>query len=341
MSISFGCGRTLIVRHIFGLCLLLWLFTGLVIGLGKPGLAIDLDDDTEDAGSAYQQLVRSLEKEYPERDSVQQGYLAVSSRLEEFIKSNPTSPELAQAHALCAEVLLIGGDRGRATGHWQTMAEKSGDPEGQAWGLYLLATDHYLREESVRAQGFYSRLVDEFPRSQWAEKARAPLRYLALLASRDMPAFELVVKRGGKKAKLNLSNLAGKVTLVHFWRSDTAKHGEFIETLGRNPDSSLEQAIKKYPVLRGKVMIFGVNLDTDRKSYEEARDRWNIPWAQVHDGKGFATPFAKTLGIPRVPHWLVLGPGGKIWYLGADIDKFYAYASEALKRHRIALEKKK
>jgi len=341
MSISFGCGRTLGVRHIFGLCLLLWLFTGLVIGLGRPGVAVGSEDDAEDAGGAYERLARSLEKEYPDRDSVQQGYLAVAARLEEFIKSNPASPELAKVRSLCAEVLLIGGDRGRAIGHWQVMAEDRRDPEGQARGLYLLATDYYLREESARARELYSRLVDGFPRSEWTEKARIPLRYLALLASRDMPAFELVVKRGGKKAKLNLSNLAGKVTLVHFWRSDTAKHGEFIETLGRNPDSSLEQAIKKYPVLRGKVMIFGVNLDTDRKSYEEARDRWNIPWAQVHDGKGFATPFAKTLGIPRVPHWLVLGPGGKIWYLGADIDKFYAYASEALKRHRIALEKKK
>jgi len=341
MSISFGCGITLGVRHIFGLCLLLWLFTGLVIGLGRPGVAVGSEDDAEDAGGAYERLARSLEKEYPDRDSVQQGYLAVAARLEEFIKSNPASPELAKVRSLCAEVLLIGGDRGRAIGHWQVMAEDRRDPEGQARGLYLLATDYYLREESARARELYSRLVDGFPRSEWTEKARIPLRYLALLASRDMPAFELVVKRGGKKAKLNLSNLAGKVTLVHFWRSDTAKHGEFIETLGRNPDSSLEQAIKKYPVLRGKVMIFGVNLDTDRKSYEEARDRWNIPWAQVHDGKGFATPFAKTLGIPRVPHWLVLGPGGKIWYLGADIDKFYAYASEALKRHRIALEKKK
>lgn len=341
MSISFGCGRTLGVRHIFGLCLLLWLFTGLVIGLGRPGVAVGSEDDAEDAGGAYERLARSLEKEYPDRDSVQQGYLAVAARLEEFIKSNPASPELAKVRSLCAEVLLIGGDRGRAIGHWQVMAEDRRDPEGQARGLYLLATDYYLREESARARELYSRLVDGFPRSEWTEKARIPLRYLELLASRDMPAFELVVKRGGKKAKLNLSNLAGKVTLVHFWRSDTAKHGEFIETLGRNPDSSLEQAIKKYPVLRGKVMIFGVNLDTDRKSYEEARDRWNIPWAQVHDGKGFATPFAKTLGIPRVPHWLVLGPGGKIWYLGADIDKFYAYASEALKRHRIALEKKK
>ncbi|MEE3053199.1 MAG: thioredoxin-like domain-containing protein [Planctomycetota bacterium] len=313
----------------------------MVIGLGRPGVAVGSEDDAEDAGGAYERLARSLEKEYPDRDSVQQGYLAVAARLEEFIKSNPASPELAKVRSLCAEVLLIGGDRGRAIGHWQVMAEDRRDPEGQARGLYLLATDYYLREESARARELYSRLVDGFPRSEWTEKARIPLRYLELLASRDMPAFELVVKRGGKKAKLNLSNLAGKVTLVHFWRSDTAKHGEFIETLGRNPDSSLEQAIKKYPVLRGKVMIFGVNLDTDRKSYEEARDRWNIPWAQVHDGKGFATPFAKTLGIPRVPHWLVLGPGGKIWYLGADIDKFYAYASEALKRHRIALEKKK
>ena len=323
------------------MCLFLWLFTGSVIGLGRPGFAVGPEDDAEDAGGAYERLVRSLQKEYPDRDSVQQGYLVVSARLEEFIKSNPPSLELAQARSLCAEVLLIGGDRGRAIGHWRAMAEDRGDPEAQAWGLYLLATDYYLREESIRALEFYSRLVDDFPRSEWAEKARTPLQYLALLSSRDMPAFEIVVKKSGKKAKLNLTNLAGKVTLVHFWRSDTAKHGEFIETLGRNPDSSLEQAIKEYPVLRGKVMIFGVNLDTDRKSYETARDRWNIPWAQVHDSKGFATPLAKTLGIPRVPHWLVLGPGGKIWYLGADIDKFYAYASEALKLHRIALEKKK
>ena len=311
----------------------------LFIGLAGGVYVAGAEDSTDPESGPFDVLVRSLEKEYPDRDSVQQSYRDVSGRLEEFIRTNPTSKKLADAHELCAEVLLLGEDRAGAVKHWTAMSGNLGDPEGQARGLFLLATDCFLREEPGKAQGYFARLVSGFPRSDWAQRAKSSLRYLALQTSRTMPPFEIVVKRGGKKTKLNRSNLAGKVTLVHFWRSDTAKHGEFVETLGRNPDSSLEQAIKKYPVLRGKVMIFGVNLDTDRKSYEKARDRWKIPWAQVHDGKGFATPFAKTLGIPRAPHWLVLGPGGRIWYLGADIDKFYAYASEALKRHRIALEK--
>ena len=221
------------------------------------------------------------------------------------------------------------------------MSVNSEDPEGQARGLYLLAADCFLRDETDKAQRHFSRLTGVFPRSAWATRSKSSMRYLAIQTSRSMPAFEVTVKRGGKKAKLNSTNLAGKVTLVHFWRSDTANHGAFIETLGRNPDSSLEQAVKEYPVLRGKVVIFGVNLDTERKIFETARDRWKIPWAQVHDGKGFETPLARALGIPRSPHWLVLGPAGRVWYLGADLDKFYAYASEALKRHRIALEKKK
>ena len=341
MSISFDFYQVVTVRHIFGVVLWLWLFLAIIIGLQASGLAAGGEDVTEAEGGSYAQLVASLEKEYPDRDSIQQSYQAVAERLREFIQSNSASPKLAQARSLCAEVLMLGGDRSGAIFQWKAMAADSSNPVGQAQGLYLLASDSFLRDESDRAREYFARLVDGFPSSDWAAKAKGPLRYLALLTSRDMPAFEVVVRKGGKKAKLNLINLAGKVTLVHFWRSDTAKHGQFIETLGRNPESSLEQAVRKYPVLKGKVMIFGVNLDTDKGAFETARDRWRIPWAQLHDGKGFSSPLVKTLGIPRAPHWLVLGPRGRIWYLGADLDKFYAYASEALKRHRVALEKKK
>lgn len=340
MSISFDLPQVLYVRHIFGRAHGLWLLVAVIIGLQTPVLVALAEDDAADAGSAYVRLVDALEKEYPDRDSIQQAYRVVSERLKKFIQLNPAASELAEARSLCAEVLIIGGDRSGAIFQWKAMAADSKDPDGQARGLYLLATDYFLREEGDRAEEYFSRLVDGFPGTDWAKKAKDPLRYLALLSSRDMPAFEVVVKKGGKRAKLNLINLAGKVTLVHFWRSDTAKHGEFIETLGRNPESSLEQAIRKYPVLKGRVVIFGVNLDTDKASFEAARERWKIPWAQLHDGKGFSSPLVKTLGIPRAPHWLVLGPRGRIWYLGPDLDKFYAYASEALKRHRIALEKK-
>ena len=341
MSISFDFSKVAGVRHIFGVLLRLWLFPAIIIGLQAAGMAAGAEDATEAEGGSYAQLVESLEKEYPDRDSIQQGYRTVAERLREFIQSNSSSSKLAQARSLCAEVLIIGGDRSGAIFQWKAMAEDSRDPVGQGQGLYLLASDSFLRDESDRAREYFARLVDGFPRSDWAAKSKGPLRYLALLTSRNMPAFEVVVRKDGKKAKLNLINLAGKVTLVHFWRSDTAKHGQFIETLGRNPESSLEQAVRKYPVLKGRVVIFGVNLDTDKDAFEAARDRWKIPWAQLHDGKGFSSPLVKTLGIPRAPHWLVLGPRGKIWYLGSDLDKFYAYASEALKRHRIALEKKK
>ena len=341
MSISFGHQCSSPVRHIFGQRLLLCHLALLIIGLPGRAGAEDDADATAPSADAFELLVGSLQKQYPDRDSVQQSYREVAARLEEFIKANQASEKLAEARSLCAEVLLIGGDRAGAVRHWTSMSVNADDPEGQARGLYLLAADCFLRDETEKAQRHFSRLTGVFPKSDWAVRAKSSMRYLALKESRNMPAFEVTVKRGGKKAKLNLSNLAGKVTLVHFWRSDTANHGAFIETLGRNPDSSLEQAIKKYPVLRGKVVIFGVNLDKEKKLFEEARERWNIPWAQVHDGKGFETPFAKTLGIPRSPHWLVLGPAGRVWYLGPDLNKFYSYASEALKRHRIALEKKK
>lgn len=341
MSISFGHHRTSPVRHILGLRLLLCHLLVLIIGLRGGAGAADGEDGAAPVAEAFERLVAKLQEQYPDRDSVQQSYRDVEALLGEFIQANPASKKLAEARALCAEVLLLGGDRVGAVKHWTLMSVNSEDPEGQARGLYLLAADCFLRDETDKAQRHFSRLTGVFPRSAWATRSKSSMRYLAIQTSRSMPAFEVTVKRGGKKAKLNPTNLAGKVTLVHFWRSDTANHGAFIETLGRNPDSSLEQAFKEYPVLRGKVVIFGVNLDTERKIFEAARDRWKIPWPQVHDGKGFETPLARTLGIPRSPHWLVLGPAGRVWYLGADLDKFYAYASEALKRHRIALEKKK
>ena len=135
MSISFAFVQVAAVRHIFGVLLGLWLFPVIIIGLQASGMAAGREEVTGVEGGSYAQLVESLEKEYPDRDSIQQSYRAVAERLREFIQSNSASPKLAQARSLCAEVLIIGGDRSGAIFQWKAMAEDSGDPAGQAQGL--------------------------------------------------------------------------------------------------------------------------------------------------------------------------------------------------------------
>ena len=90
MSISFDFVQVAAVRHIFGVLLGLWLFPVIIIGLQASGMAAGREDVTGAEGGSYAQLVESLEKEYPDRDSIQQGYRVVAERLREFIQTNFT-----------------------------------------------------------------------------------------------------------------------------------------------------------------------------------------------------------------------------------------------------------
>jgi hypothetical protein len=154
-----------------------------------------------------------------------------------------------------------------------------------------------------------------------------------------MPAFSETFRVGDTVSTHSLQSCRGKVLLLYFWRASTPGLAAFVETVARDPKASLDQAVKDYPVLEGEIVLLGVNVDRDARAFEDAVARWHVPWPQHHDGKGFETPLAELLAIPRTPHWVAVDPAGRIWYLGADVEQFYAHASELMRRHRIALEK--
>lgn len=135
---------------------------------------------------------------------------------------------------------------------------------------------------------------------------------------------------GAQGVRISSSALRGKVVALDFWRSSTSSQEEFERILTRD----LLQAFADYPELAGRIVVLGINLDADRTAFEDAVEDWGIPWPQHHDGKGFETPLAQLFGIPREPHLLVIDPEGRIAYIGADSQRFFAVLSREAKRLR-------
>ena len=340
-----------VVRWVFGLVSIFVLsgLLGILPEAGEDGFAVALaaadgpaSAVVEEAPSRPAVTLGALEKEiraeFPVRDDVQQAFREIAARFTDYAVRNPTSPDTGRARALAAEVLLLGGDRRGALGQWNAMVDLGPGPDDRARGLFLLGSHRMLRGRLQEAGATFKRLGSEYPDSLWASSVVRSLKYLELQRTRDVPELSQVFRRGEEEVRLTTESLDGKITMIYFWRSSTPKHGEFVETVARDPRASIDQALKEYPILEGKLVVLGVNLDRDPGVYEAAMKRLAVPWPQAFDGKGFATPLAEAFAVVRCPQWLVVGPRRRIWYLGPDVQKFYTYASEAMKRHRVALE---
>jgi hypothetical protein len=291
------------------------------------------------AAAEYARLLEELRSEFPDRDSAQEGSKQVAARLQEFIDRHPGAPESGQARALAGEVMLLGGDREGARRIWEELARQGPSDEDRARGLYLLGDYYYLRDAATSkrrarylqiAYGYFRALRDHFPDSRWMVAARRPLRYLDLIKEKTLPAFEATFRQGEKELEVSQESLRGKLVLMDFWRAKTRNQRDFEQTL----QEGLAAALREYPELDGRVQVLGVNLDRDRGTFEAAVKEWRLSWPQHHDGKGFDSPLVSLFGIPRLPHWAVVDPEGKILYLGADRQRFFEVATAALRRLR-------
>jgi hypothetical protein len=290
------------------------------------------------AAGSLAALEAEIREEFPTRDDVQQAFRQIAGRFTAYAVRHVTKPDAARARALAAEVLLLGRDRSGARRQWTAMVDLGQRPEDRAWGLFLLGSHRLLTGNYKSAGEAFERVRDEYPKSAWMPSAMRALRYVELQRTRKMPEFSQTFRFGDQELKLTNASLAGKVTMIYFWRATTPKHDEFVEAVARDPQASIDNAAKDFPILEGELVVLGVNLDRDPGVFRAAMKKLAVPWPQVCDGKGFKTPLAEALAIPRSPQWLVVGPRARIWYLGSDVQEFYGLASRAMRFHRVTLE---
>ena len=99
--------------------------------------------------------------------------------------------------------------------------------------------------------------------------------------------------------KLKLSDVESKVTMLYFW-SSTAQQKMF------NISSLLPLYEEYHP--KG-LEIYAVALDTDKTAWATAVRNQKLPWVNVCDTRGAASPYVQSYGVSSLPYLWVIRDG--------------------------------
>lgn len=144
-----------------------------------------------------------------------------------------------------------------------------------------------------------SRLAQELKRQEEVNRIRAQLHPGA-----EFPPFEEQTHDG---KPLSLASFRGKVVLVDFWATWCPP------CLADMPATLYLH--KKYNAAGFEVI--GVNLDHDIATFKRFHDRFELPWPEYADGKGWGNRLAQKYGIQSLPTTFLLDKAGKI--IGRDL----------------------
>jgi peroxiredoxin len=164
------------------------------------------------------------------------------------------------------------------------------------------------------SQKWYKRLVDEFPDSNNAARARGALQRLTSVGKAinvKGPAL------GGGTA--DLSQYKGRVVLIHYWSSDTpsakADHQELLDLYAKYGGRKFE--------------VLGVNLDDKPETAQAYLKEQKLPWKQIYEKGGlFDNRLATEMGIIQLPQMILIDEKGQVVSsnvltaeLGAELKK--------------------
>ncbi|HVR74388.1 MAG TPA: thioredoxin-like domain-containing protein [Planctomycetota bacterium] len=321
------------------------------------------------AEESLDQVIEGLRGQFPDRRSVMTHSGEITQRLLLAAGESASEEDAGRARLLAAEVLSLAGAGAEARRLVGQVAASDGAGDAQARALYLLGEALFLRERYVArrqrgagegrgeeaprgagaesALGPWSLLAEKYPQSEWAQSVARPLRYLRILEALPVPggdgspsgapvlepfsSFRETFRRPASAAfEVEARDLRGKVVLLLFWTASTRGEADFEKQLSRD----LKTTLVELPELSGRVEILGVNLDRQMKDFEAAVTEWGIEWPQHHDGLGFRTPLAELFAVPRSPHRALLGPDGRLVYLGSDDQKTFQALNTELRRLR-------
>ena len=118
-----------------------------------------------------------------------------------------------------------------------------------------------------------------------------------------------IVMKGIDGVELRLSNLRGKLVLIHFWASWDAK--------SRRDNLSYVETYEKYRNVKFNTAegfeIFSVSLDQKKDSWEKAIAKDGLFWkSHVNDFKGWANAAGQLYGISSIPSSLLIDENGII-----------------------------
>ncbi|MBO4340087.1 MAG: redoxin domain-containing protein [Bacteroidales bacterium] len=101
---------------------------------------------------------------------------------------------------------------------------------------------------------------------------------------------------GMEGTKIKLSDVESKITLVYFW-SSTAEQMMF----------NISSLVPLYEQFHSKGLeIYAVALDSDKTAWATAVRNQKLPWVNVCDTRGAASPYVRSYGVSSLPMvWII------------------------------------
>ena len=141
-------------------------------------------------------------------------------------------------------------------------------------------------QEGVAALKTY---LDLDPNSTEASQARAVVANTRMVDAKVAPSFAVSSHTG---AELSLEKLRGRIVLLDFWaswcvpcRKDMPEVRKISKTFGDD-----------------QLLMIGINLDSNRPSFEAYMKEEGITWPQYYDGLGWGNKIARLYSVFSIPH---------------------------------------
>lgn len=166
-----------------------------------------------------------------------------------------------------------------------------------AEALLQLAVARELAGEEEEAKKWYGMIVERFPNTAPAVKARGALRRLGIVGQ----PFRLRGSTANGQA-FDIAQLQGKVVLVYYWAS-------WCEPC-RGDLATLKDLLARFG--RYGFTIVGVNLDNNPEAMQQFIQEYQVNWPQLYEPGGLESPLANELGIVTVPTLILIDQQGRV-----------------------------
>lgn len=155
-----------------------------------------------------------------------------------------------------------------------------------------------------------------------AEKREATLKLQSLLRTTPQTSFPEVNSPDMLGRKVALSSLDAKVILLHFWDASVAGQKML----------NLEVLKPLYEEFHSKGLeIYSVCLDADKVEWASVVKAQELPWINVNDGLGVASPVVTLYNVAQTPSTFIISGGEIVTESASGTDDFRSLLRSLLK----------